>query len=199
MLSTVGEAAAGHFLADAALLQEGLLVELNEVPEHYIGLADERDGNIADHLIGAVGHDGVVVLAVVVFAATLARVAVAAVIGLPLLQTMVGEVVLVVLEQLLVAGFGDVKQFDFSLFAGGRGSCALHDVLLAAACRLYHLVDGAVTATVQKGLAEVVGQIADALRLLIDYQSLVLPVLRQKITVHISHTATHLSFHITHL
>lgn len=187
VLSTVGEAAARHLLADAALLQEGLLVVLDEVPKHHVGLADEGDGNVADHLIGAIGQDGIVVLAVVVFAATLARVAVTAVGGLPLLQVVVGEVVLVVLEQLLVAGFGDVEQFDFSLFAGGGGGSALDNVLFAAAGGLYHLVNSAVAVAVHEGFAEIVRHIADALRLLIDHQGLVLPVLGQEITIQLCH------------
>lgn len=61
----------------------------------------------------------------------------------PLAELALAEEVLVIQEQFIQAGTGDVHQTQFGL-AGSRGSpAAFGDVLAAAAGRLHHLVHGA--------------------------------------------------------
>ena len=74
MLVAVSDATAGHLFTDAALLQECLFVVLDKVAQHQVNLADEGDGNVADHFIGTVGQDAVIVFSVVVFTATAASI-----------------------------------------------------------------------------------------------------------------------------
>ena len=62
----------------------------------------------------------------------------------PLRLAVRAEVVFVVGAQLDEAGLGYVDEADFGLGVGGRGGDALGNVLLAAACGLDHLVDGAI-------------------------------------------------------
>ena len=51
--SPVGEAGAGHFLADAAAFEEVALEAVHEAAEHHVGLVDEGDGDVGHGLVRA--------------------------------------------------------------------------------------------------------------------------------------------------
>ena len=72
-----------------------------------------------------------------------------------------------------------VGQFYLRLARSHCRLVALGNVLLARACRLHHLVNGAV-ALGQETVGEVVCDVVDDLRNLIDPQIPVMPMLRQK-------------------
>ena len=82
------------------------------------------------------------------------------------------EVVAVVGAQLLQAATGHVEQLDLHLGAGLAIFAALHDILFAAACGLYHLVYCAVTMGGEKAVAELHRQLVDGVALPIDEEVL---------------------------
>ena len=67
------------------------------------------------------------------------------VVGRPLCETMRLEPVKVVLNQLVKRGAGDIGELDFRFLARAARRAPLSDVLLATACGLRHLVNGAIT------------------------------------------------------
>jgi len=84
-------------------------------------------------------------------------------IRLPLLEMPVTQIILVVEEQLLQTGAGDIDQAQFGLGRGARSATALGKVLTAAAGGLYHLIHRAGTG-IKEFLAEPVGRIIDQRR-----------------------------------
>ena len=70
---------------------------------------------------------------------------------------------------------GDVGELDLHFLGGAGGLAAFEDVLFAGACRLHHLVDGAVF-TGEEALAETVGEIVDDLGFLVGEQLTVVAV-----------------------
>lgn len=97
MLTPISQPTSRHFLADSSLLEKLLLVILDEITQHHIHLANECDGNIAYHFVGASGQNAIIVLAVAVFTAAFAGVIVTLVACPPQFQLMVGQVILIVL------------------------------------------------------------------------------------------------------
>ena len=187
MLTPISQPTTRHLLADSSLLEKLLLVILDEITQHHIHLANECDGNIAYHFVGASGQNAIIVLAVAVFTAAFAGVIVTLVACLPQFQLMVGQVILIVFQQFLMAGLGDIEQFDLGLLAGSRCRCSLHDILLTRTGSLYHLIHRPISTTVQKMLAEIISHITDALRLPVHYQVIVAAILRQKLIIHFTH------------
>ena len=61
-------------------------------------------------------------------------------VGCPLREMAVTQIILIVQKQLLQAGTGDIEQAQFSLRRGGGGAAAFSDVLPARAGGLNHLI-----------------------------------------------------------
>ena len=86
---------------------------------------------------------------------------------------------MIVDEQLLEAGEGDVGELEFH-FRGGDGClAAFGDVLFSRARRLHHLINGAVGAF-EELFAEAEGEIVDDLGLFIGEEALVVAALWEK-------------------
>gem|GEM_PF-6065576 len=156
-----------HAFLDAAVFHKVVLQTVEKIAQHEVLLMDEGDGDIGNRLGAARFYRAAVKCAVVVLGAHLASLHAARVVASPLLQLPHTQVVLVVNEQLMQAGFGHIDEFKFRFARRGRRRAALGNVLFAAASRLYHLVDGAV-AFVQILVGKVIGNIIDALSLLIN-------------------------------
>ena len=74
----------------------------------------------------------------------------------PLSVVVSGKIVLKIFQKLLQTGFSNANQPDFRFCRSGACCASFHNVLLAAASGLYHLVDSAV-AFREVCVAEVVG------------------------------------------
>lgn len=83
----------------------------------------------------------------------------------PELVAVVAEVVLVVFLQLLEACLGHVHQLDACLYRCRSSLVSFTDVLLAATCRLFHLVDGSIAYLRQVVFNKIERDIVDTFRL----------------------------------
>ena len=67
------------------------------------------------------------------------------IIAVPLCQMMALQIVQIILKQFLVTATRNAQKLKFRLCRCLSVTAALSDILLSAACRLHHLVNGAVT------------------------------------------------------
>ena len=167
-------------LLDAAVGKEIALKLLQEFPEQIVSLVDEHKGDIGQRdVVTQLAHT-LIVLCLRMLAAPLTGVAALLAVDIPNHITMISQIVLVVLLQLLEARLSHVDKLDASLHRGCSRLVAFGNVLLARACGLLHLVDRAVAYLRQIVLQEIVGDVVDALRLLKGYEVLVVALRREE-------------------
>ena len=82
------------------------------------------------------------------------------------------EVVLIVGAEFLKASASHIQQLYLHLRACLSVLAALHDVLLAGACGLHHLVNGAVAVGREEAMAELHRQLIDCIALTVEVKLL---------------------------
>ena len=184
MLVAPFAAGLGHLLLDAAVLEEVLLELFDEVLQQVIGLVDEDEGDVRQGDVVAILAHALVVDGVRMLLAPLSGGVALLAAGIPNLVAVVAQIVLVVLLQLLEAGFGHVDQLDASLHRGGSRFHAFGNILLPAARRLLHLIDRAVAYRRQVMLHEIDGDVVDAFRFLESEEVLVVTFRGEEIAIH---------------
>lgn len=163
LLFPILQAGLGHLLADAAFLDEVLLQSAALLVEEVIRLMDEADGDVRQDLGRTGVHERAVgLVALVGGAAEFADVEGFLAVFVPEGVVADSEVVLVIEEELLQAGAGDVDELELHLGGGDGGFAAFTDVLFPGAGGLHHLVDGAL-AFLEEAVAEAEGEVEDGL------------------------------------
>jgi hypothetical protein len=167
------EADFGHALAEASLLDEVFLEAAEVLVEEVIGLVEEANGDVGDYFGGTGVHEGTVgLVGGVRLIAETADVEGFLGVFLPDGVRADAEVILIVDEEFLQAGAGDVGEFDLGFGGGLSGFAAFGDVLFAGPGGLDHLVDGAVS-FFEEAVAEVVGKVEDDFGFLVGEEILV--------------------------
>lgn len=169
-VDVVAVAGAGlvHALLDAAFGDEGLLEVLQVAVDHGVDLEAEGEADVAELFFVPDLGIGEVVFGVVVLLGEVLHRLEAWMIGLPLAEAVLVQVVAIVLLELADAAARYVQQLQFHL-----GGClailrALDDVLLARTCSLYHLVDSAIAVLRQEALAEDERQLEQRVGLVVE-------------------------------
>jgi len=176
----VVEAGFGHALAEAAGLEEVGLKAADVLVKEIVGLVKQAEGNVGDdfggagfdeRLIGRIGRMGLISQGpdVACFLGFL----------FPEAELPDPEVVLIVDEQFLQTGAGDVGELDLHLGRGLGGFAAFGDVLFAGPGGLDHLVYGAVS-FLEKAAAEVEGDIVADFGFLVGEEVLVVSAGREE-------------------
>ena len=109
VFSSISKPSSCHLLAYSPLFKKFLFVVLDEITQHHINLANQCDGNITNHFIGAIRQDTVIVFTVAMFTTTGSSIVVSLVTRFPQYQMMMSKIILVIFQQFLMAGFGDIK------------------------------------------------------------------------------------------
>ena len=161
LLVPVVQAGAGHLLADAAIFDEVFFEAADLLVEEVVGLVDEVESNVGEDGGGAVFEKGTVGFEGLLrgFAEFAHVEGLGGVFG-PDGEVPDTEEVLVVNEQFLQAGAGDVGEGEFGFGGGFGGLGSFGDVLFSGAGGLDHLVNGAV-APAEKLLAKAEGEVVD--------------------------------------
>ena len=165
MPGALGQAGAGHALAQAALIEEIPFLTAEQLIEQVAGDFDQTHEDVGAD--GRVGMLDAFAKGLIICAACSVQAAEAlgvAVVRLPFRNVPVAHEIAVVFEQFLLAGARHIGELDLSLFGSAGGLATLEDVLFPGAGRLDHLVVGAVAL-----LQEAVTEIA---RAVIDHQGL---------------------------
>jgi hypothetical protein len=131
------------------------------------------DGDVGNVLIAAPFYLTTVVHTVVVFPEKRDTGLVFGMILTPSLQTVDTQIVFIILNELLQAAFGNDRQFMVRVGRTLSITISFHDVLLPGACCLLHLIHRAVMYPVKEMLNEIIGDVIDALRLLVSLQRLI--------------------------
>lgn len=180
LLVPILEAGLGHSLADAAVFDEVFFEAAALLVEEVVGLVNEADDDVREDFGRAGVHERAIGL--VRFIGRTAQFAdVEGFFGVLVPESMVAdaEVVLVVEEQFLKAGAGDIDQTQLHLGGGDGGFGAFADVLFSGTGALHHLVNGAVSAPIEL-FAEAEGEVEDGLRLAEGEQIFVVAALRKE-------------------
>ena len=177
-LGAVVEAGGGEGFGVAAALDEGLFQGGDLLVEEVVGLVDQADEGVGgEHGIGlvepwtvdlptragagvAAGGEGGIGLVLALVPEGLANGVGLGAFGGPEGQVPLAEEILVVQEQFLEGGAGDVGEVQLGLRAGGAHAVSLGDVLATGAGGLDHLVVGP-GASVEMGVTEADGAIVD--------------------------------------
>ena len=138
----------------------------------------ERDGNVGHRLGRTLFHALQEERRITVATRKSTHPAGALIILTPLLEAAVQQEVAIVGKELMGTTAGHVHELDFHLGARGTVHATLGDILLGAAGRLYHLVNGAV-ATCKISRGEMPGDSIEAIGQLVHRQILVASALRQ--------------------
>ena len=172
-----------HALTYAAFFHELAVALGNEGCQGLIHHVAQTDGGVAHLLVCPLGEVGLIVLQSVVGSAKgekplearvngpgISRIAsLSRTSGLsPVTETMLFEVVLIVLHQFLVAALCNAQQLDFHLKRCLPVRHAFGYVLFDGACGLHHLVNRAVAVLGQEALAERFGELNEDVAFLIE-------------------------------
>ena len=104
-----------HPLLDASLGDESLLHGFEQLVEHVHGLVDKRDAQVGNLLVVHLLHGLRIVLLYLLAPCILPHLLVARMQAAPLCQVAHAQIVLVVVEQFLQAGFRHIGELDFRL------------------------------------------------------------------------------------
>ena len=161
----IGNSRSCHFLSYAAFLKKRFFLSFYKFSEQHVGLVNQYDSNVGNGLSRACRYALHVERSVAMSSAHITSLYCARVCGCPLRQMINAQIILIVEQKLLEACTCNVCQFYFRFFGRGGSGTTFGNVLFAAACGLYHLVDSTVF-PVKKCLCEIVGDIVDAGRFL---------------------------------
>lgn len=179
-LVSLGQARPCHGFPKTALLNESLLQSpdllIQEIVDHFDQsydhvCTDSRVRMLAAFLEGLIVRAG--------RAVELAEALRMGMIEHPLLQTARAKKIAIVFHQLLLASARHVDSLEFQFLGGAGNLAAFHNVLLAGASRLHHLVMGLV-APVDETLAEVDRGVKNDHGLLIGQKLLIATVRRDE-------------------
>jgi hypothetical protein len=131
------------------------------------------DGDVGNVLIAAPFYLTTVVHTVVVFPEKRDTGLVFGMILTPSLQTVDTQIVFIILNELLQAAFGNDRQFMVRVGRTLSITISFNDVLFPGTCCLLHLIHCAVMYPVKEMLNEIIGDVIDALRLLVSLQRLI--------------------------